>query len=362
MLLAGPIHSGSHLRRGVRALLSRATVAAVALTLVAAPRVARAQDGGVIAGRVVTEAGARALAGVQVAVQDQPGKGTVTDAAGRFRITGVSGSQVVINVRMIGYRAITQTVNVGTTNLQFAMAERALELDQVVVTGTAGGEQKKAIGTSVDQVNVSDVTAKQVVPTVDGVRVDNQTSTGISIQAFSSGVISRLNDFDPDQIESIEVLKGPAAATLYGTEAARGVINIITKKGTTGGTTYSFKVSSGQNIFQNADGRIATNYCHVGPPTTAGGPPVCTPNGTGPLLGLNVVRRQDSLGAPLFRKGLMQNYEANVSGGSGIFQYFAAGSMLSNQGADPSNEENKKSVRTNLTITPNEKIDRKSVV
>ena len=109
---------------------------------------------------------------------------------------------------------------------------------------------------------------------VDGVRVDNQTGTGITIQAFGSGVVSRLNDFDPDQIESIEVLKGPAAATLYGTEAARGVINIITKKGSSGGTTYNFKVTSGQNIFQNAAGRIATNYCHIQGPTS------CTPNGT----------------------------------------------------------------------------------
>src|SRR5207302_3354729 len=208
---------------------------------------------------------------------------------------------------------------VGSTDLQFAMAERVVELDQVVVTGTAGGEQKREVGTSVAQVNVAEVTAKQVVPSVDallngraagvtilpgtgmvgagarvrirgigsfslsadpliyvdGVRVNNQTSTGISIQAFGSGVISRLNDFDPDQIESIEVLKGPAAATLYGTEAARGVINIITKKGSSGGTTYNFKVTSGQNIFQDAAGRNSTNWCHIQSATS------CTPNGTG---------------------------------------------------------------------------------
>jgi TonB-linked SusC/RagA family outer membrane protein len=301
---------------------------------------------------------------------------------------------------MLGYQAINQTVRVGSTDVQFAMSERALELNRVVVTGTAGGEQKREVGTSVAQVNVAEVTAKQVTPSVDallngraagvailpgtgmvgagarvrirgigsfslsadpllyvdGVRVDNQTGTGIWIQAFGSGVVSRLNDFDPDQIETIEVLKGPAAATLYGTEAARGVINIITKKGSSGGTTYNFKVTSGQNIFQNADGRIATNWCHVSTPA-GGGTPSCTPNGTGPLLGLNVVRRQDSLGAPIFRKGLLQNYEGNVSGGSGIFQYFAAGSMIANQGVDPANEDNKKNFRTNLTITPNDKLN-----
>jgi TonB-linked SusC/RagA family outer membrane protein len=379
--------------------LTRAAAVAISAALILVPRSAHAQEG-VLAGTVITSAGARPIVGAQVAVQDQAGKGAVTDAAGRFRISGVTGAQVIVNVRMIGYQAISRTVRVGTTDLQFAMAERALELNQVVVTGTAGGEQKREIGTSVDQVNVSDVTAKQVVPSVDallngrapgvailpgtgmvgagarvrirgigsfslsadpliyvdGVRVDNQTSTGISIQAFGSGVISRLNDFDPDQIESIEVLKGPAAATLYGTEAARGVINIITKKGSSGGTAYNFKVSSGQNIFQDAAGRIATNWCHVSTPA-GGGTPSCTPNGTGPLLGLNTVNREDSLGTPIFRKGLLRNYEGNVSGGSGIFQYFAAASMNANQGVDPTNEDNKKSFRTNLTVTPNDKFN-----
>jgi len=389
----GPIRSSP--RAGWRAALARAGALVLAATLLVTPRSARAQEGGVIAGRVITQTGSRPIVGAQIAVQEQAGKGAVTDASGRFRITGVTGTDVIVNVRMIGYQAITQTVKVGNTNLQFAMSERALELNQVVVTGTAGGEQKRELGTSVAQVNVADVTAKQVVPSVDallngraagvailpgtgmvgagsrvrirgigsfslsadplvyvdGVRVDNQTSTGISIQAFGSGVISRLNDFDPDQIESIEVLKGPAAATLYCTEAARGVINIITKKGNSGGTSYNFKVSSGQNIFQNAAGRIATNYCHIQGPTS------CTPNGTGPLLGLNTVRREDSLGTPIFRHGLLQNYEANVSGGSGIFQYFAAASMNANQGVDPTNEDNKKSFRTNLTVTPNDKVN-----
>ena len=89
---------------------------------------------------------------------------------------------------------------------------------------------------------------------VDGVRVDNETGSGISVQAFGSGVVSRLNDFDPEHIESVEILKGPAAATLYGTEAARGVINIITKKGTPGVTRWSFTIKQGANWFDEPAG------------------------------------------------------------------------------------------------------------
>ncbi len=368
---------------------------ALAVAVLALPRFAIAQ-GGAVAGTVVIEGSLRPLPGAQVTVQGDPTRGAVSDAAGRFRITGITGSTVTLNARMIGYRPAAQTVNVGATNVRFVLFERAIELNQVVVTGTAGGAQRREVGTSVDQLNAADVTAKVgVVPSVDallngrapgvailpgtgmvgagtrvrirgigsfslsadplvyvdGVRVNNQTGTGIWIQAFGSGVISRLDDFDPDQIESIEVLKGPAAATLYGTEAARGVINIITKKGTSGGTSYNFNVAGGSNVFQNAAGRIATNWCHVQSPTD------CTPNGTGPLLGLNVIRREDSLGTPVFRTGAIRNYDGNVSGGVGAFRYFASGSVIDNQGVDPGNEQKKSSFRTNLGITPNDKVN-----
>src|SRR6185437_9085553 len=81
---------------------------------------------------------------------------------------------------------------------------------------------------------------------IDGIRSDNA----------NTGLVSRFNDFNPEQVESIEVLKGPAAATLYGTEAARGVINIITKKGAAGGTRYNFTIKEGANWFMNPEGRL----------------------------------------------------------------------------------------------------------
>jgi TonB-linked SusC/RagA family outer membrane protein len=288
-------------------------------------------------------------------------------------------------------------VTVGSNNVRFVLSTRAVELDQIVVTGTAGGEQLRSVGTSVATVNVADVTAKTSVPSVDallngrspgvtilpgtgmvgaganirirgmgtfslssqpliyvdGIRVNNATGSGISVQAFGSGVVSRLNDFDPSEIESIEVLKGPAAATLYGTEAARGVINIITKKGAAGGTKYSFQTQQGANWFQDAEGRIPTNYCVLTSSTT------CVNSNTTPgdLLGLNVVKQEDDRGTPLFRTGDVRDYSMNVSGGTPLFRFFASGDLGQTEGAERNNERRQTSVRTNLSITPNTKVD-----
>ena len=368
----------------------------LAALLGAAPIAAQAQQG-TVAGTVLVEGAQRPLTGAQVTVEGQAGVGAITDGSGRFRITGLTGTTVTLNVRALGYRPETQTVNVGSTNLRFILSARAVELNQVVVTGTAGGEQLRSLGTSVAGVNVSDVTAKTAVPSVeallngrtpgvvvlpgtgqigaganirirglgtlslssqplvyvDGIRVNNATGSGISVQAFGSGVISRLNDFDPSEIENIEVLKGPAAATLYGTEAARGVINIITKKGAAGGTKYSFQVQGGTNWFQNDEGRIATNYCVQPTPTQ------CLNSNAvaGPLLGLNVVKQEKARGTPIFRTGDIRNYAANVSGGSALFRFFASGEVGTSEGAERTNSRNQRSVRTNLNITPNSKVD-----
>ncbi len=375
----------------------RLTCVAVALTtiVIAAPQLARAQSG-VVSGTVVVEGSQRPLPGAQIAVQGDASKGVISDASGRFRLPGLSGTSVVLSARMLGYRPALQTVTVGSSNVRFSLAERPLELDAVVVTGTAGGEQRRAIGTSVASINVADVQNQTAVPTiegllvgrapgvdvlpgtgmvgagaivrirgigsfslssdpllyVDGVRVNNQTGTGMAVQAFGSGVVSRLNDFNPDEIENIEVLKGPAAATLYGTEAARGVINIITKKGAAGGTKYVFQARGGSNWFQDAEGRIPTNYCY------ALTNPNCRMSATDTTMySINVVTQENARGTPIFRNGGIHEYSGNVSGGANQLRFFASGESNINQGAETNNERRQSSFRTNLTITPSEKVD-----
>ncbi|MDQ6888087.1 MAG: SusC/RagA family TonB-linked outer membrane protein [Gemmatimonadota bacterium] len=354
--------------------------------LLATPGFARAQEG-VVAGTVLVEGSQRPLGGAQVSIAGQPGKGAFSDASGRFRITGVTGDQVTVSARLIGYGPRSQVARVGATNVRIELPVRALDLDRVVVTGTAGGEQRRAIGNSVATVNAADVLANTPVPSVqdlingrapgvvvmpgtgmvgsgskirirglstfslsgdpliyvDGIRVDNETGTGLSVQAFGSGVVSRLNDFEPEQIENIEILKGSAAATLYGTEAARGVINIITKKGAAGGTKFDFTVRGGENWFMDAEHRIGSNYW-LNPTTNK-------------IEGVNVIATENARGTPVFRNGGIQSYAGNVSGGSGTIRYFASGELGRDQGAEPNNERRKTSARTNLSITPNEKFD-----
>ena len=342
-------------------------IAPALVVCAAAFQTAFGQEGSV-SGTVLAAGSSRPLAGARVTVAGQNERGAISDVSGRFRILGLSGPSVVLVARHIGYTAVQQTAKVGDTDVRFSMAERPVELEQMVVTGTAGGEQRRTIGNSVVSLNAADVVAKSPVTTmqdlingrapgvvvmpgtgmigsgsririrgmstfslsgdpliyVDGVRVDNETGTGLSVQAFGSGVVSRLNDFDPSEIENIEILKGPAAATLYGTEAARGVINIITKRGAAGGTQYTFTGKAGSNWFMDAAKRIGSNYWLN--PTT------------GKIEGVNVIETEAARGTPVFRNGAIHNYASSVSGGAGTLRYFASGDIQSNEGAEPNNQ------------------------
>ncbi len=357
---------------GVRSLRAAVTLAAVLAT----PHVLVAQ--GVVGGTALAAGSMRALPGVQVAVEGQAGRGAVSDASGAFRIAGLTqGEAIIITSRLIGYRPRTDTVRVGRTDLQIILSERVVELNQVVVTGTGETAQRRELGTSVSTVNVSDVMAQTPVPSIDGllngrtpgVAVVGSTGQigagaqlrvrGVGTFSLSStplvyvdgvrsnntqtGLVSRMNDFAPEEIESIEVLKGPAAATLYGTEAARGVINIITKKGAAGSTKYSFDMKRGGNYFQNAEGRIPWNYG-------------INPN-TGKLDSINFVKSEKAAGRELFRTGMNDTYDMNVSGGSPLYRFFAAGEWMNQEGIVTSNARTQKSARTNLSVTPSTKFD-----
>src|SRR5690606_7714113 len=93
---------------------------------------------------------------------------------------------------------------------------------------------------------------------VDGVRVDNQGAAGPAIR--DGRQVSKLDDFSPDQIESIEIIKGPAAATLYGTEASAGVIQIITKKGSSGSPQFDLSIRQGTTWLMDASEKIGSSW------------------------------------------------------------------------------------------------------
>ena len=255
-----------------------AQVLAFALPLLAAQTtgLTAQQPTGTVRG-TITEAGTgRAMPGAQVSIKGTQ-RGTIADATGAYVIPNVTPGAAVVRVDLIGYRSAEQPVTVvanqtATVNVQ--VTESAIGLDEIVVTGTSGrGQAKRTLGNSVSSVNAAAITevgapiqdvrqliqgrtpgvtmmnssgvvgagartrirgsgsltaGNEPVVFVDGIRVQSGQS---QTSGNTAQPINLLEAFNPNDIESIEVIKGPAAATLYGAEAATGVIQIITKKG-----------------------------------------------------------------------------------------------------------------------------------
>jgi TonB-dependent starch-binding outer membrane protein SusC len=260
-----------------RARLRAALLAVLGLTMAAvtAPPPAAAQATGSVRGSVLEEGTRRPLTGVQVFIRGTQ-RGRLTDLNGNYIIPDVPvGTGVTVRVESIGYRSteVTVTVTAGeATVANFELQPSAVGLDEIVVTGTAGRTTRRALGNSVSTVQAAQITevasvtnmqqllqgrtagvtmtsstgvvggssrlrirgsnslnaGNNPVVYVDGVRVQSGT---VSTEGNTAQGYNLLEAFNPNDIESIEVIKGPAAATLYGADAATGVIQIITKKG-----------------------------------------------------------------------------------------------------------------------------------
>lgn len=396
----------SALHRAIHASLPRVlfglSMASLALTALAEPL--RAQDNSV-SGHVRAAGTDEPLAGAQIGVVGGTQR-AATDNQGHFRIGGLSGTTVTLDIHRIGYRTARVTARVGQTDFLVALVSSPASLEAMVVTGQPGATQKRELGNAIGVINASDVVATApilsmqgllngrtpglvVLPTsgqvgtgsqirirgqaslslgnnplvfVDGVRVNNAAATGPVSQAFGSAPISRLNDFNPEDIESIEVLKGPSAATLYGTEAANGVINIITKKGATGTTRWTYNIRQGSNYFADWKTRFPVNYGKARLATDA---PSASP--TGPVQALNfdsllVGACGDSIATRIgkkcdyFRNGRHQETEIAVSGGVGLVNYYASGNLLDDQGAEPRSSRRNYNGRLNVSFAPTSKL------
>ena len=260
---------------------------AAGLFLLAAPAL-EAQQTGRITGRVTDAVSGAPLEGARILVQGST-LTTGTNAGGSFVLTAVPAGTVDIRVLRLGYQAQRRTVTVTageTATIDVAMPASAVQLEGVTVTVT-GEQEKMRVGNAVSTIQAAEVVANgpianmsdllvakapgiQVLPgaitgagqririrgtnslslnnepivIVDGIRVtSDNNAASIGIGGTNP---SRFSDLNPEEIESIEIVKGPSAATLYGTDAANGVIVITTKRGAAGPPKWSAYAEYGQ--------------------------------------------------------------------------------------------------------------------
>lgn len=374
--------------RGITWLLGFGAAAPAAL-------VAQATTG-TVTGRVVDQETRQPLAAVQVFVS--PTLGAVTNEAGQFRITGVPVGTVTVRTRRIGFGAGSQSVTVtagGTATANFEVTRSASQLEQVVISATGVQQRRREVGASTSNIdttafnpanvrNLGQVLAARSpgvivqapggtagtgarirlrgvaslslsndpLLVVDGVIANNRTdnlSIGIGGQQ-----VSRFEDINPEEIENIEIIKGPAATALFGTGAANGVIQITTKRGRSGRPQWSLWGEGGseRTLVPNSDPLQTTNYRQVGRNANGSRNGACsieaqalrtcvTPDtlySTSPFANLSP-----------FRTGGSGSLGLSVSGGSNDVQYFVSGEHERISGITQPNYLNRTNLRSNVT-------------
>ncbi len=350
-------------------------------------RLMRQQTGTVI-GSVTDSATGAPMRGATVSVLGTPWRG-VAGGDGRYTIPGLRPGTYGVQVRSLGYAPLNRRVTVPDTGavvivtVNFALVRSATKLDEVVTTG-AGPQRRVELGNAIATINadslartapitnltdllsgrapnvaveltsgiVGDGPAIRIrgqnsitasndpILIIDGVRADpapgGQRSVVFAFANFPTA--SRLNDLDPNQIESIEVLRGPSAATEYGTDAANGVIVVKTKRGRSGAARWD--VFADQSVSTMPAHFPASYYSwgHTTDPTHT--PTRCPlvnfgPNqyaGTCAVDSVTHFQPIDHASTTIFGTGYRGKYELQVAGGPEVAHYFLAGEYANETG------------------------------
>ena len=246
----------------MRELYVRARGWALALTLFwAIPAGLSAQGGGTIEGRVTNAAGGQPLSATQVVLVGTQ-RGTIANQNGEFRLLNVPAGVHEVRVERVGFASTSRTVEVtdgGVVRVDFQMRQSVIDLQEIVVTGVGAATERSKLPFTVERISGTDIPIPAGNPMMalqgklPGVTVVQGTGrpgtdpsillrgpTSINASGRSQeplyivdGTIlgASLVDFDALDIESIEVVKGAAAASLYGSRAGAGVIQITTRRG-----------------------------------------------------------------------------------------------------------------------------------
>ena len=363
-------------RRATPVVLRCLTRMVAMAAIVAFPALAAAQQA-TIAGRVSAASG-EPLGDVRVTLVGTA-IGATTTADGRYTLRDVRPGAVEVRVNRVGYeeqkKPVTVTAGVNVT-VDFAMKSAVVQLQEIVTTAT-GPQRRSELGNTIatvgnvpDRVETTPVTniGDLLVAKAPGVIVlpGNMTGTapvirmrGVSSLSLSNAPIwvvdgvrfnagsftaagaggtmvssSNLNGLNPEDIEDIEIVKGPSAATLYGTDASNGVIVVTTKKGRAGAARWTWFAEGGR---VEDDAHYPDTYAIWGHrPATPATTVRCLvrelPGGTcvqDSVTHLNIIG--NSALTPL-HTGNRNQYGMQVSGGSESVRYYVSGDMQSETG------------------------------
>ena len=290
----------------------------------------------------VMDQGGFPLPGVSI-VEVGTTNGTQTDFDGVYSISVDQGQ--VLRFSYIGQKTVNRTVGASNT-IDLQMEEDAEALEEVIVTGQGSGIARRKLSTTVDVLTedeidrlpanqidqmlqatapsaqirlssgqpgtasiirtrgpISAASSSTPVIIVDGVRVDNLNSNAQLGLDTGGADVSALADIPVESIERIEYIKGGAATTLYGADAANGIIQIITKKGKAGKGTVFFESRLG--VIKATDDFL----------------------------------KYKRTGEAIFQPGISQEYRIGLSGGSEKFTYNFGGSLYKDDGFNDLNEQ-----------------------
>ena len=332
-----------------------------------------------VTGHVKSDAGTPLL-GVAVSIPGI-GVGSVTreDGAYTFTVpaTRVSGQSVNLAARRLGYTPQNApiTLSAGTITHDFVMAASARQLDQVIVTGAGTSQVRERVGSVINTVDSSlilratqpqniisslSATAPNVrVSTQSGepgasafviirgatsvtgtnqplIVVDNQPidNTTLSTNGGDGSTVTqnRAADINPNDVESVQILKGAAASAIYGARAANGVILITTKKGKSGATRYTItSTQTFDNVIKTAPLQSDFGQGSGGKAGACKTPDCSATNLTwGPALapGTPVFDH----GKEIYHTGLTSDNALSVSGGTARTTFYLSGGLTDQLG------------------------------
>ena len=363
---------------------------------------------GTLRGTVIDESTGEPMPGVNIFIPDL-NIGAASDAEGTFEIPNIPEGMYMLRATFVGYETFEEEVEImdGNNTIEIAMNRSALQLDEVVVSGLASSVKRENLANSVSKIDADELAGNTTPTTVDGalqgkVVGTNMTSSGgapgggvdIKLRGISTlgagssqpliivdGVYinndeletglsavsaqadpnqddgaNRLADLNPDEIESIEILKGPSAAAIYGARANAGVVIIETKRGRGGKTQVSFNQDVGFSSILNKIGAASWSEDKIDQVYGAGSSTAqaakqmyndAVANGT--------LRDYEEL---IFgREGAQVNTQISVSGGDAQTQFYVSGAFKDENGIIVNTGFDRYSLRANIDHQLNDNID-----